>query len=233
MATVRGILFRLAYQLQSHRWNGWRLTYWLSFALVLLAGLASLDVVRGGRATVSGAAAVFLLLWGLVLWAGRSQYVLFLAEEQRTNPGLAVPLEPSDRIEVRATGNFEVEGKESHFSDLQAYFRTFSTREHAVMAIVPPSRFLLLGTLPRKEVGMWYIFIHHEQILEVTPGRVRFGLQERPALRVVCQEDAGRKTVYLSFNDHSHRQRVWADLERDAASRRQVEQTAPVASAPS
>jgi hypothetical protein len=244
MASLRGILFRFAYQLQSHRWNGWRLTYWLTFALVLVAGLASLDVVRGGNGVVIGAAVALMLLWGLVLWASRSRYVSFSsyrlssssrssgsirgsADEVRANPGLAAPLHPSDRIEVRATGSFEVEGKKNHFSDLQAYFRTFATREHAVMAIVPPSRFLLLGTRPRKEVGMWYIFIRPQQILEMEPGKLRFGLRERAALSVVYQEEGDRKTVYLSFDDHSQRQRVWANLESDAAGLRQAEATAP------
>jgi len=232
MATVRAILFRLAYQLQSHRWNGWRLSSWLSFALVLLAGLASLDVVRGGRATVYGAAAVFLILWGVIIWASRNRYVLFRAEDNRAKPGLAAPLTPADRIEVRATGSFEVEGKKSQFSDLQAYFRTFATREHAVMAIVPPSRFLFLGSRPREEIGMWYIFIHDRQIIDMAPGKLRFGLRERPALRVVYREEAGAKIAYLSFDDHSHRQRVWAGLDRDAAGMRQVPQPDQIPLAP-
>ena len=216
MATARGILFRLCYQLRSHRWNGWPLDLWLSLALVLVAGLASLGLVPGRRATIYGMAAALLLLRGLVVWARRSQYVVFLAEDLPASPGPAAPLLPTDRVELRATGGFEVEGKEQQFSDLQAYFRTFATREHAVMAIVPPSRFLLLGTRPEEEVGMWYIFFQPQQILALDPGTLCFGPGARSALRVAYQEEEKQRTVYLSFDDHTNRQRIWAGLEGSA-----------------
>jgi len=217
MPTLRRTLFRLSYQLSSHRWNGWPLDYWLSFAIVLVAGLASLGVVPGAWATVYAAACVFLILWALAFWAGRNQYVTFSAEDLPASPGPVAPLKPSDRIELRATGRFEVEGKEHHFSELTACFRTFATREHVVMAIIPPSRFLLLGTRQEREVGMWYIFFRPEQVLNLTPGTLRFGRRPRPALRAVYQAEEGQETIYLSFNDHAERQRVWADLQQDEA----------------
>jgi hypothetical protein len=217
MLTLRRTLFRLSYQLSSHRWNGWPLDYWLSFALVLVAGLASLGVVPGARATIYAVVGVFLALWVLAFWAGRNQYVIFSAEDSPACPGPVAPLRPSDRIELRATGRFEVEGKEHHFSELMAYFRSFATREHVVMAIVPPSRFLLLGTRPEREVGMWYIFFRPEQVLDLTPGTLRFGHRPRPTLKAVCQAEERQETVYLSFDDHAERQRVWADLQQDAA----------------
>lgn len=213
---VRGILFKLCYQLHGHRWNGWPLDYWLSFALILLVGLASLNVVPGARMTACAAAAICLLLWSVLLWARRHQYVAFQAQSFSLNPGLVAPLRPDDKVKLRATGHFEVEGKERHFSELLAYFRTFATREHAVMAIVPPSRFLLLGSWPTQEVGMWYIFFRPKQILSLTPGTLRFGLRSRPALRVVYQTEKGQETVYLSFDDPADHQRVWADLQWDA-----------------
>ncbi len=217
MLTLRRTLFRLSYQLSSHRWNGWPLDYWLSFALVLVAGLASLRVVPGARATIYAVVGVFLGLCVLAFWARRNHYVIFSAEDSPACPGPVAPLRPSDRIELRATGRFEVEGKEHHFSELMACFRTFATREHVVMAIVPPSRFLLLGTRPESEVGMWYIFFRPEQVLDLTLGTLRFGRRPRPALRAVCQAEKGQETVYLSFDDHAERQRVWADLQRHAA----------------
>ena len=217
MLTLRRTLFRLSYQLSSHRWNGWPLDYWLSFALVLVAGLASLGVVPGARATIYAVVGVFLGLCVLAFWARRNHYVIFSAEDSPACPGPVAPLRPSDRIELRATGRFEVEGKEHHFSERMACFRTFATREHVVMAIVPPSRFLLLGTRPESEVGMWYIFFRPEQVLDLTLGTLRFGRRPRPALKAVCQAEEGQETVYLSFDDHAERQRVWADLQRHAA----------------
>jgi hypothetical protein len=224
MTSARAVLFRICHQLRSHRWNGWPLDLWLSFALVLIAGLASLGIVPGQRATIYGMAAGLLILWALVLWAQGRSFVLFQAEDFPTSPGPAAPLQPTDRIELRATGSFEVEGKRHRFSELLAYFRTFATREHAVMAIVPPSRFLLIGTRPEQEVGMWYIFFRPRQILELAPGTLRYGLQASPALRVAFQVEDGQDTVYLSFGDHATRQRVWADLHKDAPVNAQAEQ---------
>lgn len=213
MAVIRGVLFRLCYQARGHRWNGWPVDYWLSFVLVLIAGLASLGAVPGDRATIYTVAAVVLVLWGLLLWAKRNQYVEFVPQETPEHAGPAAPLIPADKIEVRATGTFEVEGKEHQFCDLPAHYRTFATREHAVMAIVPPSRFLALGKRPEGEVGMWYIFFQPQQILDLSPGSLGHGLETRPALRVTYEEEAP-KIVYLSFDDDTDRQRVWADLER-------------------
>jgi hypothetical protein len=216
MTVLRAILFRLSYQLRGHRWNGWPLDYWLTFALVLVVGLAWLDIVPGQRVTIYGVGVVLLVLWGLLLWAKFNQYVIFLAEVLPSSPGPVTLMNPTDKLQLRATGTFEVEGEEKTFTDLLAYYRTFGTREHAVMAIVPPSRFLLLGTRSAQEVGMWYIFFRPHTIIDLRPGTLHFGLRARPALRVARQGDKGQKIVYLSFDDHSARQQVWADLERDA-----------------
>jgi hypothetical protein len=216
MTTARGVLFRLCYQLRSHRWSGWPLDTWLSLALVLVAGLASLGLVPGRWATICAMAAAFLVLRAFLLWAKRSHYVLFLAEDVPAAPGPTRPLHPTDKVALRATGRFEVEGKEHQFSHLQAYFRTFATREHALMAIVPPSRFLLLGAREEQEVGMWYIFFRPRQILALAPGTLCFGPAARPALRVAYQGEEKQQIVYLSFEDHAERQCVWADLQRDA-----------------
>lgn len=216
MIGVRRFLFRLCYQLRGHRWNGWPLDYWLALLLVLLAGLASLDVIPGGPAVIYIVAGLLVLLWAAMFWARRHRHIVFVPEDDLAIPGAAAPLQPTDKIEVRATGRFEVEGKEQTFSEILAYFRTFGTREHAVMAIVPPSRFLLLGTWPEEDVGMWYIFFQPKHIASLEPGTLLFTGEPRPALRIVYNLGDAQETVYLSFHDRASRQRIWADLRRDA-----------------
>ena len=109
---------------------------------------------------------------------------------------------------------FEVEGKERLFADLLAYWRSFGSREHAVMAIVHRSRFLLLGSVAERTLGMWYVFFTPAMIEAITPGTAAFGAATRPALRVAYRftpPAAGRKaarppspaSVYLSFADES------------------------------
>jgi len=128
-----------------------------------------------------------------------------------------------DKVQMRATGHFAVDGKAYDFADLLAYWRTFASREHAVMAIVHESRCLLVGTLPDELIGMWYIFIAPGAVREVTAGRLAFGAETGPALRVryMRKEPAPdekkpprfvEETAYLRFEDDAARRRVWADL---------------------
>jgi len=139
---------------------------------------------------------------------------------------------------LRATGQFEVEGKEQDFTELQAYFRTFATREHAVMAIVPPSQLLLFANWPDHEIGMWYIFFKNTDLRRIEPGKLYFGSRPRPALRLSLEQEVlpetspldvwggyrsgqpkikkVKRTIYLSFDTAEERQRVLADLMADA-----------------
>jgi hypothetical protein len=213
--TLRRRLFWMSYQLRGHRWSGWRLDVWLSVALILVAGLAWLGWAPGGLAVVIAMAVVLLILWAAMLWAQRHQFVTFLPQQLPASPGPTAPLMPIDKVEGRATGQFEVEGKVQRFSEIRSYYRTFATGEHAVMAIVPPSRFLLLGTWPKCDVGMWYIFFRPEQVLELRAGLLHFDGAPRPALRVAYQASDRREAAYLSFDDHATRQRVWADIQKD------------------
>jgi len=215
MNALRRALFWLSYQLRGHHWSGWRLDVWLSVALILLAGLAALGWLPDGLVTVVVMAVLFVALQVILFWAQRHQYISFVPQQLPARPGPTPPLTPADKVEGRATGHFEVEGKEQSFSEIRSYYRTFATGEHTVMAIVPPSRFLLVGTWPKCDVGMWYIFFRPEQLIQLTPGLLHFDVQPRPALRIAYQASERREIAYLSFDDDSTRQRVWADLQKD------------------
>ena len=174
------------------------------------------------------ACGVALVGGGLVFlrtWARRRSYVVF-----RAQPDLPLPaprkLSPADKVPLHATGCFEVEARPGFFAYLLAYWRTFESREHAVMAIQHPSRFLWLGSVPAEEIGMWYLFLRPDSLVEVTPGRLAFGGDSSPGLRVSYRSEVpvrgGRrkpKTVtevaYLAFAGDEDRQRVWADLLAD------------------
>lgn len=223
-------LLLLIYRLRTHRFGAWTLARW---AVTATLGASTLIVVqwtlRGRPALpawhwlVLGA----LLAAGLGLpafggWAARRGYVLFRPEPAPVAPA-ACALAPEDKLLLRATGRFEVGGKARPFADLQAYWRTFGSREHAVMAFVQPSRFLLLGQLPEEYVGMWYIFFRPEDLLSIVPGRLAFGGAAGPGLRVDYRHTPpaveGKRppkpieaTLYLRFDDEAGREQVWADL---------------------
>ncbi len=219
--SLRSRLLKLAYQIHRHELGGRPLARWGGIALVLVGALGALGVLPGGWAVTATAG---LLLSGLVafsLWARRRGYVEFLAQEAssgRMNPEGSA-LTPQDKIAIRATGHFEVEGRRGFFVELQAFFRTFATREHAVIAYVPRSRFLKVARWPEHEVGLWYIFFLPSQVVDLAPGTLVFGRERRLALRVLYQGERGMETVYLSFDSEIDRRRVWEDLLWDATPR--------------
>ncbi len=229
-------LLRIAYQLRYHSFAGWALDRWLATLLVVAALLVWLagrqrtewpDWSLAGLLLLAGAAVLALRRWA----AGR-MYVVFLPDAGSPVPG-GQALDPAQKIALRASGEFEVEGKQRFFADLFAYWRTFATREHAVMAIRPRSRYLLLGRAAAEDLGMWYIFIQPPMLTAVSAGELAWGGRCRPALEVRYRlpsagrqaawrrllgrpaPDGERRLLYLAFNDQPARLRVWADLLAD------------------
>lgn len=225
-------LLKLFYQLRSHRIGEWAVDRllvtlaWAAAAFVLLRWY-----VRGQPVLAfwHWLVLTLLILGGLALivlgrLAARQSYVSFDAQPGLTPPAPAA-LTPQDKVQAHVTGRFEVEGKAGFFAHLLAYWRTFATREHAIMAIVQRTRFLGLAHTAAEHVGMWYIFFYPRVIEEVAAGELRFGSQHRPALRVAYLHTpqkarkraphTTRETVYLAFEDDVARRRVWADLLAD------------------
>jgi len=225
-------VFEFAYQLRLHRLGGWALDRW---AVTLAWGASAFILTRWmwrGQPILPAwhwLILVLLVLSGAVVvvlrgWAARRAYVIFLPE-----PGLAppapAPLVQEDKIPLRATGRFDVQGRECLFTDLTAYWRTYASREHAVLAIQHPTRFLLAHSRA-EDAGMWYAFIPPAAIAEVTLGALRYGRRISPGLRLVYRRqppamDGNRPpkavvaTIYLAFEDDATRATVWADLVAD------------------
>lgn len=210
-----GWLLQVAYKLNRHRWGEVPLALvWVGFLalLALAAWWGWLGLPRWVALPLAGLAAAVLVL----ALAGRlSGYVRFQKGALPPPAEPPDPLVPTDKIAHRASGWFEVEGKRRYLVEVPAWFRTFETREHAVMAYVAPSRFFP-GHWPEHEVGMWYIFFLPEQILRVEGGWVHFGTRPRPGLRVEYRNEDRTEVVLLSFDAEADRQRIYADLMQDA-----------------
>jgi len=232
---LTGKLLKIAYQLHYHRLGEWALDRWGITASLGLAVLILLQWWLRGKPPLPAwhwlVLALLILLGGGLLglrwWGASRSFVVFVPQAGTPVPA-GQPLDPTDKILLHATGQFEVAGKSHFFANLLAYWRTFATREHAVMAIAHESRFLWLGRMPEKDVGMWYIFFRPEAIQAITPGRLTFGSNQFPALRVAYehipstpsnrkQAKPSEQTVFLAFDDDVARQRVWADLLADGS----------------
>ncbi len=226
-------LFKLAYQLHRHRFSGWTLDRWG----VTLAWGAALVIVaqwlwrgRPGLPAWHWLVLALLALGGLALlilrgWAAQSRYVVFVPQSGRTAPA-ARPLTSEEKLPVWATGRFEVQTKTRVFADLQAYWRTYASREHTVLAIQHPGRFLWLGRTPDEDAGMWYIFLRPEVIQGIAAGQLTHGIKAAPALGITYRftppaiegkrpPKPTTEMAYLAFEDEAGRNAVWADLLAD------------------
>lgn len=225
-------ILRLVYRLRHHRLGGWALDCW---AVTLVWGASAFI---GAQWLLRGRPSLPLWHWlilallllsgaGLMVlrvWAVRRSYVVFDPQPELAPPP-AAPLIPEDKIPLRVTGWFEVQGRTQLFADLTAYWRTYASREHAVLAIQHPTSFLLAHSRA-EDAGMWYMFIPPAAIVEVTPGVLHYGRRISPGLRVVYRRQRpvpeGKRPpkpvaagVYLTFEDEATRERVWADLVAD------------------
>lgn len=227
---VIGVLFQLSYLLRRHLLGGWSLARWLGLG-ILAAAVAILIDGRAITWQVIALAVLLLAYVALLVWASRRGFVHFQpAEEVRLNVERALshpPLRPEELVPVRASGWCTVQGSDQYYVNLEAEYESFSSREHAVLARVYPSRFLLLGSWPKYEVGWWYIFFQPAMLRQVQAGLLYFGSRARPALQIVyAPDEESTQTAYLA-SDPGHLRRIWQDLQRDAPP--EVERLGPAA----
>jgi hypothetical protein len=218
----------MAYQLRTHRLGDTPLDVLLRNLLFAATAIILLQWVFRGRpplpawhwltlGLIVAAALGFVLLRSL---AGRAGYVRFAAQPALPAPA-ARAMPPASKTSLFVSGRFSVEEKYAVLADLLAYWRSFETREHAIMAIQHASRFLL-GSRPDDQLGMWYIFFRPEDVIEVMPGTVTFGTTARSGLRVIYRNQPSddskkpvREVAYLAFENEAGRESVWADLRAD------------------
>ena len=221
MSQLIGRFYHFLYNLDHHYLLEVRLRSWLNWLLVMVAVLALLGRFPGSYGIAILALGMILFLGLSSRWARRRYYIHFVPEKTPQPPASPpAPLWPEDKLLHHASGHFHVEDKEGDWPHLLAYYRTFETREHAIMARRTPSYFLKIGELNPETLGMWYIFISPENLLEVTPGTSYFGGEGEPALRLRWRrfDEKGRPiedVAFLHFTSTPDRERVQADLLLD------------------
>ncbi len=215
MHTLLGVSLYILHGLGRHRLLGATLGSWLLVVLFLGAGLAWIGWLPGDVVLI-----VLLLILAAILiasqrWAQRRFYVYF-SPEAAAAPTPS-PLPPTDKIATQATGLFAVDERTAAFTNLAAFYRTYPTREHAILARKTPTRFLGLGEADPTLVGMWYIFVAPAALTGVRAGTIGFGRSQRPGLRIDYvrtnkKDQPVAASAYLSFEEAGERDRAWADL---------------------
>jgi len=218
LLAVHGLVLKINYHLSRLRLWGQPLTRWLFLVSLLGILAAALGLIKSGPVTEG---VVILACLGLMLvlaWTGRTRYLIFRGTEKPILTKDVPPLAPEKKVPVRASGHFEVSDMRRYFVEAQAYFETVDNREHIVIVWIPRHSFLGLASSPREEAGLWYAFFTPASIKSIEAGEVLFGLQPRPALKVVYRSggSGSQETIYLSFDHPEQREVVLADLCRDA-----------------
>ncbi len=136
--------------------------------------------------------------WGALVWGGvLAGCWLMLLRQRRTDfthfvpsvmPALAANLLKSNqKVAVYVTGEFNVQGKRRRFTWLPGFYRTFGTREHALIGQVNERQLLWIANWPEQEVGLWYMFIEPQSIQRIQVGELHFAGTPRPAIAIDYQ----------------------------------------------
>ncbi len=211
---------QLLYNLTRHHWSGAPLSRWLAFLLLLGGLVTGIGWLPGGWPVAALWLLAFLTLLGMMVYWRRRDFVRF--QEAPAPELIPARLDPSDKIPIFATGHFSVEGKYRRFTWLQGFFRTFATREHAVICHVPPRRFLL-GQWPERETGLWYQFFMPGDIQQVRWGVIDFGAKPMVGLAVEYRLTIPKRsrlsrartldeTVFLACHTEEDARRILANL---------------------
>jgi hypothetical protein len=226
----------LFYRLTHHEFAGLYFLRWLQVDLFLIGVAAVLGWIPGGWLTAGVAAALIIgTIAGYRYWVVKDFVDFQQAEMPLVTP---TTLSPSAKLFILASGYFSVEDTHRHFAWLQGFFRTFPSREHAVICLSKPTSFLRLGRSPAAQAGMWYCFFKPEAVVDIGWGDIRFGNESLSGLVVIHTvriprrnwfqpEKDVRKRTYLACPQREDALTILADLLYDryaaeAASKRSL-----------
>lgn len=214
-----------AYHLDRQQLGGVPLNRWL-YGLLVAAALLLLLVLP----SYGWWSALALLLSAAALWlwlrVERSRgYVRFFPSPLPAAEGVAStwPLAPSAKLPVYVSGLLSVDVKVRRFAALPGFYRTFATREHALLCQVRPRRLLGLATWPQEEEGLWYAFFYAHQVRRLQTGQIAFDGAQFPGFLIEYQPDKPldgkarrrgpqRITLYVAFPQAADYQAALADL---------------------
>jgi hypothetical protein len=208
------------YGLTRAQWLGLPLIRWLYLLQIALAALWFAGWLPGGWPVSLFWLATAAALWTMVRVGARRHFATFRAAP--TPPPSPHILPPAEKRPVYITGALSVEAKSRPFTALPGFYRSFATREHALIGRVQPRRIAALATWPEDEIGLWYAFLTPSQITAIAPGQQLIGRQWLPALALTYRPapTARRRTpdlatLYLAFPNPGDHTAVLADLLAD------------------
>lgn len=213
----------LAYHLCRQQLAGVPLIRWL-YGLLIVIALVPLLRPGLGWSFAGGVLLMLVTLWGWVGVLRRQDFVHFRPAISQLNSGAESPepLPPAGKLPVYVSGFLSVDTKVRRFAALPGFYRTFATREHALLCQARPRRFGVLGTWSEEEQGLWYAFFHARQVRSLQFGEITFDRARLPGVKVEYAPDRPldgkskrryqRVTLYLAFPQAADCHAALADL---------------------
>jgi energy-coupling factor transporter transmembrane protein EcfT len=214
----------LLYYASRYRLGSASLFRWLLFGLVVTGAVVTTGLLPGRWWWLSLCVLLLASLLLLFTYWRRRDFVRFEPSAAPTISPQHLPAQ--EKAPVMVTGFFSVEQKFQRFTWLPGFYRTFATREHALLCQVMPHAWAGLVHWPEEEIGLWYIFFLPSDILQLQWGQLFFGADARPAIAVTHRVVLGKpkrfrseqtrdEKVYIAFETATAAETVWADLLHD------------------
>lgn len=215
----------VAYHLSRQRMAGIPLARLILFLLGAFA-LLGLMAPPPGRWMIPLVCFLLIVAFLGAMWALRRQsYIRFVEGNLPAYPPQALA-QPA-KVSLYASGLLGVQGRQQFFAGAPGFYRTFPTREHAVMCQMRLRRWLTVAAWPEDEVGLWYTFFRPEEWHAIRAGVIHIDRLERPALAIHYrsqpppdargrQRKADPRVLYLAFLTEADRATVLSDLAVDS-----------------
>lgn len=216
-----GLLSAIAYGLQRAQIGFLRLR---AVAVLVCLSLAVYALLSGWRTPLMpahlGASFLCLAIAFLLVWLDRRRYAVFQPTPRRaeTQPR---SLRPEEKLFLRGTGTFEVGNMSYYLVEVPVVFWTTEMGDHILAAKVQPANVLGIG-VPREQRGWWYIFVEPPRVVKLETGVLYFGLNSRPAVRLVYRSPKGSETIYLSCDRGEQLAQLVGEIQPVPAAQRQT-----------
>ncbi|MFN8446244.1 MAG: hypothetical protein U0175_35970 [Caldilineaceae bacterium] len=192
---------------------------------VIVMVLGFLDAFPGGRWISPVLLLALIAFYAHFYLQRRADFIRFQVSKSDTPCPAVLPIE--DKIAIYVTGECAVEGKHRRFTCLPGFYRTFATREHALLCQVKKRRIFGIASWNSAEVGLWYVFFYPSTIRNIRTGQLSYGRTSLPTIAVdylvtrtftkTGEPDRTElQTVFISTPEAIDVQEILADLLVDA-----------------
>lgn len=219
----------ILYGIVNHYFGGITLFRWLN---LLFVGVILVAIIAATAYWVTGLSVILLVVAGMWLLRRVYQHHDYIRFYPKDVPfaDQGDRLSPSAKVPVHVTGLFAVEERNARFTWLPGFYRSFATREHALLCQHPETHFLKIAGCEPDNIGMWYVFFQPDEVKAIRWGEIMFGSTPRHCIavdRMVEKKAKSRfrrdkitaESTYIAVTSIADGQRIWDDLRSDLSIR--------------